>query len=68
MTERQLVRAVLVSDTENWVYKGRAHAYDSHGSAGVKAEWHQFTQNQQLLAGNQFFGVSAAAVVASAEK
>jgi 60 kDa SS-A/Ro ribonucleoprotein len=44
---------VLVSDTESWVYKGRAHAYGSHGSTGVMTEWQQFVQNQQTLGGSR---------------
>jgi 60 kDa SS-A/Ro ribonucleoprotein len=49
LRERPFVGAVLVSDTESWVYKGRAHAYGSHGSTGVMTEWQQFVQNQQRL-------------------
>jgi 60 kDa SS-A/Ro ribonucleoprotein len=51
LRERQFVGAVLVSDTESWVYKGRAHSYGSHGSTGVMTEWQQFVQNQQRLGG-----------------
>src|SRR5262245_9008960 len=53
LLERQFVGAVLVSDTESWVYKGRAHAYGSHGSTGVMTEWQQFVQNQQRLGGTK---------------
>jgi 60 kDa SS-A/Ro ribonucleoprotein len=53
LRERQFVGAVLVSDTESWVYKGRAHAYGSHGSTGVMTEWQQFVQNQQRLGGTK---------------
>jgi 60 kDa SS-A/Ro ribonucleoprotein len=49
LRERQFVGAVLVSDAESWVYKGRAHAVGSHGSTGVMTEWQQFVQNQQRL-------------------
>jgi 60 kDa SS-A/Ro ribonucleoprotein len=49
LRERQFAGAVLVSDTESWVYQGRAHAYGSHGSTGVMTEWQQFAQNQQRL-------------------
>jgi 60 kDa SS-A/Ro ribonucleoprotein len=53
LRERQFVGAVLVSDTESWVYQGRAHAYGSHGSTGVMTEWQQFVQNQQRLGGTK---------------
>ena len=53
LRERQFVGAVLVSDTESWVYKGRAHAYGSHGSTGVMTEWQQFAANQQRLGGTR---------------
>jgi 60 kDa SS-A/Ro ribonucleoprotein len=49
MTSTASVGAVLVSDTESWLYQGRAHAYGSHGSTGVMTEWQQFVQNQQRL-------------------
>jgi len=49
LRERQFAGAVLVSDTESWVYQGRAHAYGSHGSTGVMTEWQQFAANQQRL-------------------
>ena len=32
LRERRFAGAVLVSDTENWVYRGRAHAHGSHES------------------------------------
>jgi 60 kDa SS-A/Ro ribonucleoprotein len=44
---------VLVSDTESWVYKGRANAYGPHSSTGVMNEWQQFAQNQQRLDGTK---------------
>ena len=53
LRERQFVGAVLVSDTESWVYKGRAHAYGSRGATGVMTEWQQFVQNQQRLGGTK---------------
>lgn len=53
LRERQFVGAVLVSDTESWVYQGRAHAYGSHGSTGVMTEWQQFVQNQKRLGGTK---------------
>jgi len=53
LRERQFGGSVLVSDTESWVYKGRAYAYGSHGSTGVMTEWQQFVQNQQRLGGTK---------------
>ena len=49
LREGQFVGAVLVSDTESWVYQGRAHAYGPHCSTGVMTEWQRFVQNQQRL-------------------
>jgi 60 kDa SS-A/Ro ribonucleoprotein len=49
LRERQFVGAVLVGDTESWVYGGRPHAFGLHGSTGVMTEWQQFVQNQQRL-------------------
>lgn len=49
LRERQFVGAVLVSDTESWVYRDRPHAYGSQGSTGVMTEWQQFVQNQRRL-------------------
>jgi 60 kDa SS-A/Ro ribonucleoprotein len=53
LRQRQFVGAVLVSDTESWVYRGRPHAFGSHGSTGVMTEWQQFVQNQQRLGGTK---------------
>jgi 60 kDa SS-A/Ro ribonucleoprotein len=53
LRQRQFVGAVLVSDTESWVYSGRPHAFGSHGSTGVMTEWQQFVQNQQGLGGTK---------------
>lgn len=49
LQERQFAGAVLVSDNQSWVYRGRAHASGSHGSTGVMTEWQQFMQNQQRV-------------------
>ncbi len=48
---RRFAGAVLVSDNESWVYKGRPHGYGQHGSTGVITEWQQFVQNQLALGG-----------------
>lgn len=44
--------AVLVSDCESWVHKGRAFGYGRNGATGVMAEWQQFVQNQLRLGGH----------------
>jgi len=49
LRQRQFAGAVLVSDTESWVYRGRPQAYGSSGSTGVMTEWQQFVQNQKRL-------------------
>ena len=49
LRQRQFAGAVLVSDTESWVYRGRPHAFGAQGSTGVMTEWQQFVQNQKRL-------------------
>ena len=49
LRERQFVGAVLVSDTESWVYRGRRYAHGASGATGLITEWQQFVQNQQRL-------------------
>src|SRR5690606_30670425 len=49
---RRFVGAVLVSDSESWVYSGQPFAYGRHGSTGVMTEWQQFVKNQLRLGGH----------------
>lgn len=49
LRQQQFVGAVLVSDTESWVYRSRPYAFGSQGATGVMTEWQQFVQNQQRL-------------------
>lgn len=46
---RQFAGAVLVSDTESWVYKGRPWVYGAQGATGVMTEWKAFVKNQRQL-------------------
>jgi 60 kDa SS-A/Ro ribonucleoprotein len=46
---RRFAGCVLVSDTESWVYGGRAFAAAAHGATGVMAEWTKFVQNRRRL-------------------
>lgn len=50
--ERRFAGAVLVSDTESWVYKDRPFVYGQHGSTGVMEQWQQFVKNQMRLGGH----------------
>jgi 60 kDa SS-A/Ro ribonucleoprotein len=50
---RRFAGAVLVSDNESWIYKGRPHGYGQHGSTGVIAEWQEFVKNQLQLGGHE---------------
>lgn len=54
--QRKFVGAILVSDNESWVYKGRAYSSGPYGSTGVVAQWQQFVQNQVRLHGDDFEG------------
>ncbi len=47
--KRRFAGAVLVSDTESWVYKGRRWGYGALGATGVMTEWKAFVQNQRHL-------------------
>jgi 60 kDa SS-A/Ro ribonucleoprotein len=49
---RRFAGVVLVSDTESWVYCGRAFAYGQHGATGVMTEWQEFVKNQMRLGGH----------------
>jgi 60 kDa SS-A/Ro ribonucleoprotein len=49
LRQRQFAGAVLVSDTESWVYRRRPQAHGSSGSTGVTTEWQKFVQNQKRL-------------------
>jgi 60 kDa SS-A/Ro ribonucleoprotein len=46
---RRFAGCVLVSDSESWVYGGRAWAAAAHGATGVMAEWTKFVQHQHKL-------------------
>lgn len=50
--DRRFAGAILVSDNESWVYKGRSWAAGSQGATGVMAEWQQFVKNQLRLGGH----------------
>lgn len=49
LRQHQFAGAVLVSDTESWVYDGRPQAYGSNGSTGVMTQWQEFVQNQERM-------------------
>jgi 60 kDa SS-A/Ro ribonucleoprotein len=49
LRQRRFAGAVLVCDTESWVYDGRPQGYGSNGLTGVMIEWQQFVQNQKRL-------------------
>jgi 60 kDa SS-A/Ro ribonucleoprotein len=49
--DRRFAGAVLVSDSESWVYRGCAFAYVSRGATGVMDEWQAFVNNQHRLGG-----------------
>jgi 60 kDa SS-A/Ro ribonucleoprotein len=46
---RAFAGAVLVSDSESWVYRGRANAHHASGATGVMAEWQKFVANQKRI-------------------
>jgi len=50
--DKRFAGAILVSDCESWVYKGRSWAAGSGGATGVMAEWQQFVKNQLRLGGH----------------
>ncbi len=41
--------AVLVNDTESWVYKGRPSGCGAQGATGVMIEWKALVKNQRPL-------------------
>lgn len=49
---RRFAGAVLISDNESWVHKGRAYGYAQNGSTPVITEWQQFVKNQLKLGGH----------------
>ena len=50
--QRRFAGAVLISDTESWVYRNRPHAYGRRGASGVMTEWQTFVKNQLSLGGH----------------
>jgi 60 kDa SS-A/Ro ribonucleoprotein len=54
--KRKFAGVILVSDSESWVYQGRAFACGSRGSTGVMTEWEQFVKNQVRLQGGDIPG------------
>jgi 60 kDa SS-A/Ro ribonucleoprotein len=50
--KRRFAGVVLVSDSESWVYAGRAFAVGRSGATGVIEQWQQFVRNQQRLGGH----------------
>ncbi len=47
--KRPFVGAVLVSDSESWVYRSRPWACGAQGATGVLAQWQTFIKNQRRL-------------------
>ena len=47
--KRRFAGAVLVSDTESWVYKGRPGGYGAQDATGVMTEWKAFVKNRRQL-------------------
>jgi 60 kDa SS-A/Ro ribonucleoprotein len=50
--DQRFAGAILVSDNESWVYKGRSWAAGARGATGVMAEWQKFVKNQLRLGGH----------------
>ena len=54
--QRKFAGAVIVSDNESWVYRGRAGFGGGNGATGVMAQWQRFVQNQVRLQGGNIQG------------
>lgn len=54
--DRRFAGAVLVSDCESWVDRGRQYGLGLHGASGVMTEWQTFVQNQMRLGGHAIVG------------
>jgi 60 kDa SS-A/Ro ribonucleoprotein len=50
--KRCFAGVVLVSDSESWVYAGRALALGQSGATGVVEQWQEFVRNQTRLGGH----------------
>lgn len=51
--DKRFVGAVIISDNESWVYRGRAWSYGNGGTTGVMTEWQDFAKNQLRLGGHE---------------
>ena len=48
-SKRKFAGAVLVSDNESWITKGRPYYGGRNGATGVMTEWQKFVDNQSRL-------------------